>query len=163
MQHFFIVTHKHSFYSTQSLKNPSYHWRQHPNHHHFESHLELGVVTFITFDFYVVDLAYGILGADFLTRQGLTVNLTARQLIECVEVERATFHDSVESENGFLTSSYTPPDANLLQTLQSEFPEVFDPSRRSRIIKHSIIASVETATEIPVTTRSYVCRSDSCI
>ena len=104
--------------------------------------LNLGLSRLLPFDFYVVDLAYGIIGADFLTRHGLTVNLTARQLIECLEVERATFHDSVESEDGFLTSSDTPPDANLLQTLHSEFPEVFDPSRRSRIIRHSIIASV---------------------
>ena len=116
--------------------------------------LNLGLSRLLPFNFYVVDLAYGIIGADFLTRHGLTVNLAARQLIECLEVERATFHDSVESEDGFLTSSDTPPDANLLQTLQSEFPEVFDPSRRSRIIRHSIIASVETTTEIPVTARS---------
>ena len=101
-----------------------------------------------------MDLAYGIIGADFLTRHGLTVNLTARQLIESLEVECATFHDPVESEDGFLTSSDTLSNANLFQTLQSKFPEVFDPSRRSRIIRHSIIASVEATTEIPVTARS---------
>ena len=48
-----------------------------------------------------MDLACDIVGADFLSRHGLTVNLTAKQLIEFLEVERATFHDPVESEDGF--------------------------------------------------------------
>ena len=128
MQHFSIVAHKHSLYSTQSLKNPSYHYGSIQITGTLKATINLGLSRLLPFDFYVVDLAYGIIGADFLTRHGLTLNLTARQLIECLEVERATFHDSVESDNGFLTSSDTPPDANLLQTLQSEFPEVFDPS-----------------------------------
>ena len=75
-------------------------------------------------------------------------------------MERATFHDPVESEDGFLTSSDTPSNANLFQTLQSEFSEVFDPFRRSRIIRHSIIASVETTTKIPVTARSHKLRPE---
>ena len=73
-----------------------------------------------------MDLACGIVGADFQLRHGLTVNLTARQLIESLEVERATFHDPVESKDGFLTSDDTLPNANLFQNFQSEFPEVFD-------------------------------------
>ena len=120
-----------------------------------KANLNLGLSRLLPYDFYVVDLAYGIIGADFLTTHGLTVHLTARQLTESIEVERATFHDPVESEDGFLTSSDTPSSANLFQTFQSEFPEAFDPSRRSRIIRHSIIASVETTTEIPVTARSH--------
>ena len=60
----------------------------------------------------------------------------------------------MENENHFVTSSDTPSNANLFQTLQSDFPEVFDPFRRLRIIRHSIIASIETTTEIPVTDRS---------
>ena len=60
----------------------------------------------------------------------------------------------MESKDGFLTSSDTPSNASLFKTLQYEFPEVFDPSRRSRIIRHSIIALVETTTEMPVTARA---------
>ena len=101
-----------------------------------------------------MDLAYGIIGADFLTRHGLTVNLTTRQLIESLKVKRATFHDSVESKNGFASSSETPSNANLFQTLQCEFPKLFDLSRRSSIIRHVIVVLVETTTEIPSTARS---------
>ena len=66
-------------------------------------------------------------------------------------MERATFRDFVESEDRFVTSSDTQPNANLFQTLQFEFLEVFDPSHLSCIVKHSIIASVETVTKILVT------------
>ena len=40
--------------------------------------LNLGLSRLLPSVFYAVDLACGIVGADLLTRQGLTVNLTAR-------------------------------------------------------------------------------------
>ena len=101
-----------------------------------------------------MNLTNGIIGANFLTGHGLTLNLIARQGIASLEEERAIYHDPVEREDCFVTFSDTPSYANLFQTLQSVFPEVLDPSSRSCIIRHSIIASVGTTTEIPVTTRS---------
>ena len=41
-------------------------------------------------------------------------------------------------------------DEILLDTLQTEYPEVFDSAIRSRVIKHSIVASVEMDTNEPV-------------
>ena len=38
----------------------------------------------------------------------------------------------------------------ILQALQQEFPEVFNGDKRSRSIKHSIVADIETLTETPV-------------
>ena len=98
MQHFSIVTHKHSLYSTQSLKKtlPTIGGNIQITGT-LKATLNLGLSRLLPFDFYVVDLAYGIIDADFLARHGLTVDLTAIQLIECLEVERATFHDSVGS------------------------------------------------------------------
>ena len=45
-------------------------------------------------------------------------------------------------------------DKVLLDTLQAEYPEVFDSAIRSRVIKHSIMAYVHTETDEPVTARA---------
>ena len=42
----------------------------------------------------------------------------------------------------------------ILNSLQKIFSEVFDPCRRNREAKHSVVASVETSTEEPVFIRT---------
>ena len=53
---------------------------------------------------------------------------------------------------GIQTNDRTNP--KILNSLQRTFPEVFDPCRRNREAKHSVVASVETSTEKPVFART---------
>ena len=50
------------------------------------------------------------------------------------------------------TKDKTKP--KILNSLQKTFPEVFDPCRRNRKAKHSVMALVETPTEEPVFART---------
>jgi len=120
----------------------------------YHTHVDLGMSRLLPFQFSVATLDYGIIGADFLTSHSLLVNLAAKQLTESVEVERVSRHESISADNNFVTNSVEKTDDILLEAMVTEFPEVFNPTKRSRVIKHSIVASVETNTEEPVFARS---------
>ena len=96
MQHFSIVTHTTSFQPSPTKTLPTIGGNIQITGT-LKVTLNLGLSRLLSFDFYLVGLAYGIVGPDFLTRHSLTVNLTARQLIESLEVERATFHNTSSS------------------------------------------------------------------
>ena len=49
--------------------------------------INLGFFQFFEFDFHAVNLPYGILGASFLWRFNLCIDLTARRLFQSPEIE----------------------------------------------------------------------------
>ena len=57
-------------------------------------------------------------------------------------MERISQHEHDTYTNPFATTTDEGSYENLLQQIKTQFPEVFNPAKRSRIIKHSIVASV---------------------
>ena len=103
--------------------------------------------------FYAVDLDYGILEADFLLRYGPNLDLSIQRLFRLPEVERCCLSSDNPSQT--FCPSFTSTSKNIaLSELQQKFPEVFEPLQRSRVIKHSVIAKIETVTETPVWARA---------
>ena len=113
--------------------------------------LDLGFSKFFEFCFYVTNhSSYGILGADFLQTFGLAVDVASRRLIHPHDPTRHSQFSDEKSPSEFEPSSTSDSSGELLTHFQSCFPEVFEPMSRSRTIRHSIIARVETTTETPV-------------
>ena len=118
----------------------------------FHQHLHLGFSGRFSFDFCVVDLLYGILGADFLQRYHLLVNISATRLSETLDLEKCGMPNSEEFviDDAFAPSSGGQSDKNVMTELQRNYSEVF---LRSRVPKHFVEATVDTVTEEPMTVR----------
>ena len=54
----------------------------------------------------------------------------------------------------FTVESSQTSDASILEELKSQYPQVFEQATRCRKIKHSVVALVDTNTEVPVWSRS---------
>ena len=115
--------------------------------------LDLVFSKLFEFQFHVTDqMTYGVIGADFLAQHQLSVNFASYRLSETTEVQRCVPDDPwlIPSEYG--VSSASSSMCSLFNDLQEEFPEVFDFQKRARSIKHSMVADVETTTDIPIHT-----------
>ena len=106
----------------------------------FYQHLDLGFSRRFGFDFYVVDLPYDILGADFLQHYNLLVNVSAKHLSETLDLEKFGLPNSGEFviDNTFAPTGDRQSDKNIMTELHRDYAEVFDPALRSRVPKHSI-------------------------
>jgi len=114
--------------------------------------IDLGFSRLLDFDFLVSDLEYGILGADFLSFHKLIVDLSSRRLTELVEIERCSLTPGDDIKDDFAICSDDKSNSEMLQALRHQYPEVFEPSIRTRGTKHSVVASVETTTCYPIST-----------
>ena len=113
--------------------------------------LDLGFSKLFTFQFHVTNhLSYGILGADFLAHHRLGVNLAFQRLSETLDVERSVPDDPFFVPDAYAPACSSESDIDLLPSLKNEFPEVFDCEKRSHVIKHSVVADVDTSTETPI-------------
>ena len=113
--------------------------------------LDLGFSKLFSFNFHVADqVNYGILGADFLSHHRLNVSIALQRLSETVEIDRCIPDEPYSEPNAYKISSDSESNCNLLNDKQQEFPEVFDCNKRKHFVKHSVIATVETSTEIPI-------------
>ena len=120
----------------------------------FSAAIDLGISCLFSFNFCVSEFTYGIIGVDFLPRHGLIVDLAAKRLTMSIQIKRVSRYERVGDYNSFTIITEDKNDEVLLDTLQAEYPKVFDSAIRSRAIKHSIIASVETETNEPVAARA---------
>ena len=109
--------------------------------------VDLDFARLFSHDFHVCDIKFGILGADFLSRHKLIVDVIYRPLTESIEVERCSPSSELEPDPSFEIQTNDKTNPKLLNSLQKTFPEVFDPCRRNRGAKHSVVASVQTSTE----------------
>ena len=105
-------------------------------------------------DFYAAKLPYGILGANFLRRFNLCIDLTAGRLFQPPEIEKFSLPIEEGIETDFTVQSSQQSSLSLLQHLKLHYPQVFNASTRSREIKHSITAHVKTTSEVPVRSRA---------
>ena len=55
---------------------------------HLKAQINLGFSQLLEFNFYAANMPYEILGANFLRRFNLCINLTARRLFQSPEIER---------------------------------------------------------------------------
>ena len=69
--------------------------------------IDLGFSQLYEQPFYAVDLDYGVLGADFLLRYGLNVNLSTQRLFRLPEVERCCLSNGDPSQTFFPSSTST--------------------------------------------------------
>ena len=99
-------------------------------------------------------MEYGILGADFLTRHKLIVDLAAQILTESIEVEQCPRFPEDDMGKEFAIQTDSESDDLILNGLKIAFPEVFDPTLRKRHADHSVVASVETTTEEPISCKA---------
>ena len=115
--------------------------------------LDLGFSKLFEFQFHVTDqMAYGVIGADFLAHHQLSINFASYRLSETTEVQRSVPDDPCLISSEYEVSSTSSSMSSLFDNLQEEFPEVFDFQKRARSIKHSVVADVETTTETPIHT-----------
>ena len=119
-----------------------------------KTQINLGFSQLFEFDFYAAKLPYGILGANFLRRFNLCIDLTAGRLFQPPKIEKFSLPIEEGIETDFTVQSSQQSSSSLLQHLKSHYPQVFNASTRSREIKHSITAHVETTTEVPVWSRA---------
>ena len=84
----------------------------------------------------------------------LCIDLTARRLFQPPEIEKFSLPIEEGVETDFTAQSSQQSSSSLLQYLKSHYPQIFNASTRSREIKHSITAHVETTTEVPVWSRA---------
>lgn len=99
--------------------------------------IDLGFSQLFEHTFYVVELDYGILGADFLCHFNLNVDMSTKRLFCLPEVERCCLSQD-DSPQMFSPTSYSLSETSILANLERDFPEVFEPLKRSRFVKHSI-------------------------
>ena len=85
-----------------------------------------------------------------MSHHQLSVNMALRRLSETLDIDRCSSEDHYSIPNVYEISSDSGSKRELLDSLQKEFPEVFDHEKRKRIIKHSVVATVDTSTEVPV-------------
>ena len=111
---------------------------------------DLGFARLFSHDFHVCDIKFGILGADFLSRHKLIVDVTHQRLTESIEVERCSPSTDLEPDPSFGIQTNNKTNLKILNSPQKTFPEVFDPCGRNRETKHAIVVSVQTSTEEPV-------------
>ena len=103
--------------------------------------------------FKVSKLPYGKLGMDFLSKFQLSIDTVTKRLVEYWEAFRISplgGDEDLQIKDEFRTFSPDLSNAVLLEALKTDFPEMFDEARRTREIKHFIVAAVETNTEIRV-------------
>ena len=122
----------------------------------YETRVDLGFARTFHFNFFVAELKYGILGADFLTAHHLGVDMASRQLFLSSEVEQSPPPDPEPQVVGKQPPQVSSGDSqdDILQFLKREYPEVFEAVKRSRLIKHSVVATVETETDEPIAFRA---------
>ena len=111
--------------------------------------LDLGFSQLFEHSFFVTEIDYGILGADFLSRHSLWVDMSTKRLLRLPEVERCCLFQN-DNHKKFSPSSPCTSKDTFMAELLLKFPEVFEPLKRSRVVKHSVVAKVETVTETPV-------------
>ena len=116
----------------------------------YKTHVDLGFSRLFEHEFCVVEMEYGILGADFLTQHKLIVDLSSRRLTESTEIEQHRRYSDDSLGNEFVVNSDQVTNVEILSKLRADFPEVFNGDKRSRLIKHSVVADVETLSDIPI-------------
>ena len=115
--------------------------------------LDLGFSQLFEHSVFVTELDYGILGADFLSRYSLNVDISTKRLLRLPEIERCCVSQD-DTLKEFSPSFPCLSKHTFMTELLQKFPEVFKPLKRSRVVKHSVVAKVETVTETPVWPRS---------
>ena len=101
-------------------------------------------------EFYISDILYGILGADFLAYHKLIVDISAQRLTESIKVEQCYRYGDSDFKNTFAVQSGDETENIILTKLKNKYPEVFDAALRERCCKHSVVASIETSSEEPI-------------
>ena len=114
----------------------------------------LGFSQLFEYNFVIAALPYGIIGADFLRYFNLCVDLNARTLFKSHDEEKFVplIDEGVATE--FTIESSQTSDTSILEKLKCQYPQVFEQATRCRKTKHSVVAYVETNTEVPVWSRS---------
>ena len=115
----------------------------------YKTQINFGFSHLFEHEFYVSDILYKILGADFLTYHKLIVGISAQRLTESIEVEQCYRYGDSDFKNTFAVRSGDKMDNIILTELKNEYPEVFDAALRERCCKHSVVASIETSSEEP--------------
>ena len=119
-----------------------------------EAQIDVGFSRLFGHEFCVCDMEYGILGADFLTCHKLIVDLAAQILTESIEVEQCPRYPEDDMGKEFVIQTDSESDDLILNGLKITFPEMFDPTLRKRHADHSVVASVETTTEEPISCKA---------
>ena len=71
----------------------------------YKTHVDLGFSRLFEHEFCVVEMEYGILGADFLTQHKLIVDLSSRRLTESTEIEQHRRYSDDSLGNEFVINS----------------------------------------------------------
>ena len=116
----------------------------------YKTQINLGFFHLFKHKFYISDILYGVLGADFPAYHKLIVDISAQRLIESIEVEQCYRYGDNDFKNTFAVQSGDETDNIILTELKNEYSEVFDAALRERCCKHSIVASIETSSEEPI-------------
>ena len=119
-----------------------------------KTQINLGFSQLFDYDFVIAALPYGIIGADFLRHFNLCVDLNAQTLFKSHDKKKfvSPIDEGVASE--FTAQSSQASDTSILEKLKSQFPQVFEQATCFQKIKHSVVAHMETNTEVPVWYRS---------
>ena len=120
----------------------------------YKTQINLGFSHLFEHEFYISNILYGILGADFLAYHKLIVDISARRLTESIEVEQCYRYGDSDFKNIFAVQSGDKTDSIILTELKNEYPEVFDAALRERCCKHSVVASIETSSEEPISCKA---------
>ena len=119
-----------------------------------KTQINLGFSHLFEHEFYISDILYGILGADFLAYHKLIIDISVQRLTESIEVEQYYRYGDNDFKNTFAVESGDEMDNIILTELKNEYLEVFDAALRERCCKHSIIASIETSSEEPISCKA---------
>ena len=119
----------------------------------YHAKLDLGFSRLYSFDFHVFDWDYGILGSDFLHKFNFNIDMSSHILSEAIEVTRCSRESDTSSIISEMSNSeLSDPDVQHC-IFEEEFLEIFEQELRSKDIKHTITATVETASEVPIASK----------
>ena len=89
-----------------------------------KTRVDIGFSRFFYHDFCVCDMEYGVLGANFLTRHKLIVDLAVRRLTASIEVEQCSrYTDDDRMAKEFVIYSNNESDDSMLCDLKKHFPK----------------------------------------
>ena len=84
----------------------------------------------------------------------MIVDVSAQRLTESIEVEQCCRFGDSDFKNTFAVQSGDETDNIILAELKNEYPKVFDAALREQCCKHSVVASIETSSEEPISCKA---------